>query len=652
MSNERKTESIVDGELRELGYRDINYQGSEDENIQSKLKSKSGNKAGKGKPEYTIKLNGIASDLLVIECKKNKDNHSSSLANSKQIFTKADIEKLDAKKYAVDGVLHYMSSLVDHYNVVGVAISGTKDGELEISTFISKNGLIEKTNNKTLLNAQGYISLLKFGNQAYRMNEEVIVANIRKELPILHNELRDKMKLSEQEKPILISACLIALQNTTFKNGFRSEETIDELADFTYSKIESHLINTVKVPKDKVELMMGNFLFIKNNINVKKHLKFILEKVCFLFDSFQFSNTSYDVIGNFYNEFLKYTGGDQQGLGIVLTPKHITDLFCELAELNVNSVVLDTCTGTGAFLISAMKHMIEKADGDEDKIEHIKMKQLIGVEQNPQMFTLACSNMILRHDGKSNMINGSCFSDEVHKKIKELEPTVCLINPPYSQSDNDESELSFINNALKLLKQNGKLVAIVPLSSAIEDNDLKNSQRRDILKSNTLEAVFTMPGELFYPVGTHTCVMVFTAKQPHGTPEVVKIPKSNNKRKKANKDTVEYEMVEVIKARKPTYFGYWKDDGFVKTKTMGRCDKFNKWESIKELWLKTYRSHEIIDGLSAKEEVHERKEWCCEAYMKVDYNNITEDAYDREMVKLLAYELLNKSKNKKKIEVK
>lgn len=651
MSNERKTESIVEGELRDLGYTDINYQGSEDKNIQSKLKSKSGNKVGRGKPEYTIKLNGIASDLLVIECKKNKQQHSSSAALGKQSFTKEDIEQLDAKKYAVDGILHYMSSLVDHYNVVGVAISGTKEEELEISTFISKNGIIEKVKNNTLLNAQGYINLLK--SPAYKMNEEVIVANIQKELPILHNELRDKMKLSEQEKPILISACLIALQNTTFKNGFRSEETIDELADFTYGKIESHLTNTVKVPKDKVELMMGNFLFIKNNINVKKHLKFILEKVCFLFDSFSFSNTSYDIIGNFYNEFLKYTGGDQQGLGIVLTPKHITDLFCELGELDVNSVVLDTCTGTGAFLISAMKHMIEKANGDETKIEEIKKNQLIGVEQNPQMFTLACSNMILRHDGKSNMINGSCFSEDVHKKIKALKPNVCLINPPYSQSDSNESELSFINNALNLLEVRGKLIAIVPLSSAIEQSNLKKEQRKDILKEHTLDAVFTMPGELFYPVGTHTCVMVFTAKKPHGTIEYIQVPKiQKKKKKKSDTDTQEYETVEVIKANKPTYFGYWKDDGFVKTKTMGRCDKFKKWDDIKSLWLDKYKSKEVVDGLSAKEKVSEQDEWCCEAYMKIDYSKITEEDFDKELVKLLAFELLNKPNNKKKNEVK
>ena len=32
-------------------------------------------------------------------------------------------------------------------------------------------------------------------------------------------------------------------------------------------------------------------------------------------------------------EFLKYTGGDKKALGIVLTPRHITELFAMLANV-------------------------------------------------------------------------------------------------------------------------------------------------------------------------------------------------------------------------------------------------------------------------------------------------------------------------------
>ena len=44
----------------------------------------------------------------------------------------------------------------------------------------------------------------------------------------------------------------------------------------------------------------------------------------------------FDVVGQFYGEFLKYTGGDKKALGIVLTPRHVTELFALLANVNKN----------------------------------------------------------------------------------------------------------------------------------------------------------------------------------------------------------------------------------------------------------------------------------------------------------------------------
>ena len=41
--------------------------------------------------------------------------------------------------------------------------------------------------------------------------------------------------------------------------------------------------------------------------------------------------------------------GDGQSLGIVLTPRHITELFCELVDLKPYDVLFDPCCGTGGF---------------------------------------------------------------------------------------------------------------------------------------------------------------------------------------------------------------------------------------------------------------------------------------------------------------
>lgn len=50
---------------------------------------------------------------------------------------------------------------------------------------------------------------------------------------------------------------------------------------------------------------------------------------------------SKDFIGRFYGEFMSYSGGDGQSLGIILTPKHITDLMCDLVDIKPDDKILD-----------------------------------------------------------------------------------------------------------------------------------------------------------------------------------------------------------------------------------------------------------------------------------------------------------------------
>jgi type I restriction-modification system DNA methylase subunit len=318
----------------------------------------------------------------------------------------------------------------------------------------------------------------------------------------------------------------------------------------------------------------------------------------------------YDVIGSFYWEFLRYTGWDKQWLGIVLTPKHITELFVELARVNVNSKVLDPCCGTGWFLISAMKKMIEDAKEDSKLIDKIKAEQLIWIEQNPNMYTLACSNMILRWDGKANIYQWDCFDPELVEKIKEHKPNTWFINPPYSQKWEWQSEMAFVEHMLDMLEKNWTWVAIVPMSCALTSNNINNETKKRILSKHTLEAVFSMPWELFYPVGVVTCVMVFTAHIPH-----------NN--------------------LKESFFWYFKDDWYEKTKNDWRIDRRHKYEEIKQKRLKLFFNRKEEAWFSALKCVWWDEEWCAEAYMETDYSTLNEQDFINEIRKFVLFKQLN-----------
>ncbi|MDR1451294.1 MAG: SAM-dependent methyltransferase [Helicobacteraceae bacterium] len=319
----------------------------------------------------------------------------------------------------------------------------------------------------------------------------------------------------------------------------------------------------------------------------------------------------FDVLGQLYIEFLRYANSDK-GLGIVLTPPHITEFMAEVAEVNKDSIVYDNCTGTGGFLVSAMNLMIKDAKGDSEKIKNVKQNQLIGVEYSDKIFALACSNMFIHQDGKTNIYLGDCFDDEIKSAVKKQNPNVGLLNPPYkADKKTDTDEYEFILANLECLTQGGKCVAIVPMQEALATSGKVWEYKKKILKNHTLEAVFSMPDELFFnsKVGVVSCIIVFTAKRPHP-------------------------------ADKEVYFGYYKNDGFVKRKNKGRIDLFGKFENeIKRQWITNYRNHKDIAGLSVLKNVTANNEWCAEAYMETDYSNLTIDDFAKAVKKFVVFKV-------------
>ena len=301
----------------------------------------------------------------------------------------------------------------------------------------------------------------------------------------------------------------------------------------------------------------------------------------------------YDTIGQFYVEFLRYANNDK-GLGIVLTPPHIAELFGELANINKDSVVFDNCCGTGGLLIAAMSKMIRDSGANQMQQKNIKSQQLCGLEFQSKIYALAVSNMVLHGDGKTNIYRGDCFQD-ADRVSSNHKPTIGLLNPPYKNktATDDKEELEFVLNNLDELEPGGVCVAIVPITCATAPDGAISEWKKTLLSRHTLKAVMSMPIELFHNSKTTvvTCVMVFTAHYPH--------PRD-----------------------KKTWFGYWRDDGFVKTKDRGRIDANGTWSEIKKKWVNAYCNLEIIRNMSVAKEVNHQDEWCAEAYMDTDYSMI------------------------------
>src|SRR6185312_9587938 len=77
---------------------------------------------------------------------------------------------------------------------------------------------------------------------------------------------------------------------------------------------------------------------------------------------------------------------------------------------------------------------------------------------------------------------------------------------------------------------------------------------------------------------------------------------------------------------KKTWFGYWRDDGFVKTKHRGRIDLNGTWPETKNRWVNSFRSRDVDGYSSVMREVGPSDEWCAEAYLATNYSAVDQTA--------------------------
>lgn len=602
--NEKYTEDIVRTHFKNDSlFLKVNFeeQISSIPKIDKLLKNASKRGSGKGKPEFIISVEDEKELIIVVECKADILKHESE--NRKKY---AD--------YAVDGVLLYASFLSKEFDVLSLAVSGIKKDNIKVSYFIQRKG--KRESERIFGNRLISIDDILSGLHQDKAKRSEKYENLLDYSRLLNSQLH-QLKIKEDKRSLLVSGILIALDNKDFYRSYSGLANNKMLANTLIVTIEEQL-KSEKLQGDKIDKLVQNYNFIKSHpslISKKipkglKCLKDLIDDIDENINGYARTYKYYDILGQFYIEFLRYSNSDK-GLGIVLTPPHITDFFSDIVDIKASDIVIDNCTGTGGFLVSAMKKMIDKSNGDTKLEKNIKKNQLYGIEYQPEIFPLAVSNMFLHGDGKSNVISGSCFENSVIKTIKKKKPTIGFLNPPYkSDKKEDVEEFEFVLNSLNFLEKHGQCVAIIPMSCVLAQSSERLRLKEELLSKHTLKAVFSMPNELFNnsKVSTNTCIIVIEAHIPH--------PKN-----------------------KETFFGYFKEDGFYKRKTKGRFDYDKKWEEIKEEWLSLYVNNKVKVGFSRVQKVEAQDEWCAEAYMETDYSTLTQEDFKKTISSYVAFKV-------------
>ena len=209
-----------------------------------------------------------------------------------------------------------------------------------------------------------------------------------------------------------------------------------------------------------------------------------------------------DVMGIFFNEFNRYKKKSESGQ--VFTPEHITDFMYKILEVDQNDYILDATCGSGGFLVKSMANMIREAGGmDTDKAGKIKANQLYGIEFDREIYALACANMLIHKDGKTNLEQMDARTKEAGEWMKSKRITKVLMNPPY---ENKYGCMKIVENVLSNVPAHTMCAFILP------DKKLEKAskvQMKGILKKNRLRKVIKLPEDLFLNVGVTTSIFVF-----------------------------------------------------------------------------------------------------------------------------------------------
>ncbi len=507
------------------------------------------------KPDFHLEIFGDGKIPVLIENKLGVNKLSA--VNGDKI--KSDIKSV--KNFAVNGAIHYAQCAImskKYSEAIAIGISGSNASNVTIKVYYVF-GATDETyklvdSYATLDFLESKKSFEEFYKAATLTEDEkhkILIDSQAKlqEYAKKLNKLMHNHAITAPQRVLYVSGMLLAMQDLAdIKKGLVPDDlkgiNLDNQrdGDTIVNQIENYL--TLKeIPQDKKNLMMASFREINKDTDRDKKIDldiiigkllpgaasvnkqiftYIYENIFLSIDSM---SGHLDIMGEMYSEFLKYALGDGKEIGIVLTPPYVTKMMTQILEVDENSKVMDLATGSAGFLISSMQLMIEYAEkkfGKRtkkalDKIEQIKKHQLLGVELDAQMFTLASTNMILRGDGSSNIRKGSSFKEPANL-YKAFKADKLLLNPPFSFKENG---MPFILFGLENMEIGGKAAIIIQDSAG---NGRGVESCKAILAKNQLLASIKMPIDLFQPMaGVQTSIYVIEhTGKPHDYKKQVK----------------------------------------------------------------------------------------------------------------------------------
>lgn len=443
--------------------------------------------------------------------------------------TKSENQDIYLKKW-VDELLTNIEIVNAKYkNVVGILYNG-KDQRV----FLNKEEYDKAP--PVLQNKRFYLELFS--------NDPIDAQQIYLTTMKINNILHYKFGVNDYYDRMIFTACaLVAKRYGAWLDKGRDYTTLHNSILNTLSKSLEKAIKQ----NEKLKILLEMYSKVQMNITTNQQAidDFIdgVETISKLINSNNWNGE--DVMGIFFNEFNRYKGKSESGQ--VFTPGHITSFMYRILDVNMDDRVLDAACGSGAFLTKSMSNMIKEAGGfGTQKAKEIMSQQLFGIEFDKRVYSLACANMLIHKDGKTNLEQMDSTTQEACDWIKSKKITKVLMNPPYERKCHPEK---IIKNVMDNCSKNSMAAFLLP------DKKLEKFSKKwinDVLKEHRLTKIIKLPEKTF-DEGVTVSAFIFECHKPQNGEEI--------------------------------FTCYLSEDGLERVKNQGRQDLKNKWKAIEDKWV-------------------------------------------------------------------
>ena len=432
-----------------------------------------------------------------------------------------------------------------------------------------------------------------------------------------YEEIPDSIKNNKERlKEYRKTERFIIPTGSSFRELYEQRNFVDNIGQ----EIDNALEKIEGSNKEKLAGVFQGFKF--NNTNLlgepaESNLR--LKKLLAEFHQLNLRTTNIegDVIGEIYIFLIeKFASDAGKKAGEFYTPLKVSQLLSQLVSPQPNHTICDPACGSGSLLLEAARE------------SHSKNISLYGMEENSATWALCKMNMFLHDNIRNNIQRCNTLTNPslIDEKGELIKFDIVVANPPFSLKQwgqegamddkynrfrrgvppNSAADWAFITHMIETTKPKSGRVSVLAPHGVLFRGASEGRIRRAFIEENILDAVISLPANLFPTTGIPVAILVFDKSREKGATnerrkDVLFIDASKEYKPGKNQNSLQDEHIEkILKTYK-------------KRKTI---QKYSRKVTIKEIiendynlniprYIDTYEEEEIIDIAEVQQEIEQ-----------------------------------------------